>query len=75
MENQLIDLKLKNQELITENNALKSKMALMYSNWAFDFERFTLLKEKCKFGYCKSDNNTDSDEISFRKGTNPASTK
>jgi hypothetical protein len=75
MENIIVDLKLKIQELTTENNALKSKMSLMYSNWQFDFERFTLLKEKCKSGYCRSDNNTDSDEISIRKGSNSPSTK
>ncbi len=58
MENQLIDvLKLKIQELTKENNALKSKMTLMYSNWAYDFHRFTELKEKCKFGYCKDQSN------------------
>ena len=67
MENQLIDLKIKNDELVKENNALKSKMMLMYSNWQFDFERFTLLKEKCKSGYCKTEIKTDHDEISIRK--------
>jgi len=43
MENQLVDLKIRIKELEKENNALKSKMTLMYSNWQFDFERFTLL--------------------------------
>ena len=76
MENQLIDvLKLKIQELTNENAALKGKMTLMYSNWAYDFNRFTLLKEKCKFGYCKTENNTENDEITIKKPTNPPSTK
>ena len=75
MENIIIDLKLKIQELTTENTALKGKMTLMYSNWSYDYNRFILLKEKCKFGYCKQENNTDSDEISTRKGSNSPSTK
>jgi hypothetical protein len=76
MENQLIDvLKLKIQELTTENNALKGKMTLMYSNWSYDYNRFILLKEKCKFGYCKQDNNTENDEITIKKPTNPPSEK
>ena len=62
-----IDLKLKNEELIKENNALKSKMALMYSNWNFDFNRFTELKEKCKSGFCKTEIKTEDAEISIRK--------
>ena len=74
MENQLIELKIRNQELEKENTALKSKMSLMYTNWQFDFERFTLLKEKCKSGFCKNDN-IENDEWSFRKGTIPASPK
>ncbi len=61
-----IDLKLKNQELEKENTSLKSKMALMYSNWSYDYNRFTELKTKCKFGYCKQDK-TDDNEISIRK--------
>lgn len=65
MENIIIDLKIRNEELIKENTALKTKIALMYSNWHFDLSRFTLLKGKCKSGYC-NDNN-DSDEISIRK--------
>jgi hypothetical protein len=64
MENQLVDLKIRIQELEKENTALKSKMSLMYSNWSYDFNRFTELKEKCKFGYCKeqSDNTVDDSE-------------
>jgi len=62
MENIIIDLKLKIQELTTENTALKGKMTLMYSNWSYDYNRFILLKEKCKFGYCKQKNNTENDE-------------
>jgi hypothetical protein len=67
MENIIVDLKIKIQDLTTENNALKSKMMLMYSNWQFDFERFTLLKEKCKSGYCKTEIKPEHDEISIRK--------
>ncbi len=48
MENQLIDLKLRIQELEKENNALKGKMTLIYSNWSYDYNRFAELKEKCK---------------------------
>ncbi len=67
MENQLIDLKMKNEELEKENTSLKSKMLLMYSNWSYDYNRFTLLKEKCKSGYCKTEIKTENDEISIRK--------
>ena len=69
MENIIIDLKIKNEELIKENNALKSKMTLIYSNWAYDFHRFTELKEKCKFGYCKeqNDNTEERREINIDK--------
>ena len=62
MENQLVDLKIRIQELEKENNALKSKMSLMYSNWHFDFERFTLLKEKCKRSPDNSSDDITDDE-------------
>ena len=58
MENQLVDLKLRIQELEKENIALKSKMTLMYSNWQFDFNKYTLLKEKCR----RSPNNPEDDD-------------
>ena len=54
MENIIIDLKLRNAELEIENIALKSKMTLMYSNWSYDYNRFTELKTKCQFGYCQN---------------------
>ena len=41
LENQLKTLK-------DENTALKTKMTLLYENWAFDNIRFQELKEKCK---------------------------
>ena len=37
MENIIIDLKLQNEELIKENNVLKSKMTLIYSNSQYDY--------------------------------------
>jgi hypothetical protein len=40
------DLENKIKELEKENIALKAKMTLMYSNWAYDYQRFTDLKEK-----------------------------
>ena len=58
MENQLVDLKLRIQELERENLALKTKMTLMYSNWNFDFNKYTLLKEKCR----RSQNNPEDDD-------------
>ncbi len=70
MENQLIDLKIRIQELEKENTALKSKMALMYSNWQFDYQRFTELKEKCKYG-----NFINNDSFHEIRGTIPASAK
>ena len=48
MDNLLIDLRIENQTLKTENIALKTKMALLYSNWKYDYERFNELKEKCR---------------------------
>ena len=62
MENQLVDLKIRIKELEKENNALKSKMTLMYSNWQFDFERFTLLKAKCKRSPDNSSDDITDDE-------------
>ena len=62
MENQLVDLKIRIKELEKENIALKSKMSLMYSNWQFDFERFTLLKAKCKRSPDNSSDDITDDE-------------
>ena len=62
MENQLVDLKIRIKELEKENIALKSKMTLMYSNWQFDFERFTLLKAKCKRSPDNSSDDITDDE-------------
>ncbi len=62
MENQLVDLKIRIQELEKENLALKTKMTLMYSNWHFDFERFTLLKAKCKRSPDNSSDDITDDE-------------
>jgi len=62
METQLVDLKIRIKELEKENNALKSKMTLMYSNWQFDFERFTLLKAKCKRSLDSSSDDIPDDE-------------
>ncbi len=55
MENIIIDLKLKIQELEKDNLALKTKMTLMYSNWNYDYNRFNELKAKCRL-------NDDSEE-------------
>ena len=64
MDNIIIDLKLRIAELEKENIALKSKMMLMYSNWSYDYNRFTELKAKCQFGYCKhKDDTIDDDSI------------
>ena len=64
MENQLVDLKIRIKELEKENIALKSKMSLMYSNWQFDYNRFTLLKAKCKRSPdYSSDDITDDENI------------
>ena len=62
MDNQLVDLKIRIKELEKENIALKSKMSLMYSNWQFDFERFTLLKAKCKRSPDNSSDDITDDE-------------
>ncbi len=48
MENIIIDLKIQIQKLENENNALKIKMTLMYSNWNYDFQKYDALKEKCR---------------------------
>ena len=55
MDNIIIDLKLRIQELEKENLALKTKMTLMYSNWNYDYNRFNELKAKCRL-------NDDSEE-------------
>ena len=62
MENQLVDLKIRIKELEKENTALKSKMMLMYSNWNFDFNRFTELKAKCKRSPDNSSDDITDDE-------------
>ena len=67
MENQLVDLKIRIKELEKENIALKSKMTLMYSNWNFDFERFTLLKAKCKRGPSNSSDDITDNENTIMK--------
>ena len=59
MENLIVDLKLRIQELEKENIALKSKMMLMYSNWNYDFNRFNELKAKCKADVSGNDINDD----------------
>ena len=41
-------LKNKIRALEQENEALKQKIELMYSNWKYDYTRFTELKEKFK---------------------------
>ncbi len=60
MENIIIDLKIKIQELENTNIALKTKMTLMYSNWQFDYSRFEQLKAKCKL--TNNENNIIEDE-------------
>ena len=71
MESIIIDLKIKINDIERENLALKAKMTLMYSNWNFDYNKFTdRLKEqseKCKSGFCKTEIKTENDEISIRK--------
>ena len=62
MENQLVDLKIRIQELEKENNALKGKMTLIYSNWSYDYNRFSLLKEKCKRSPDNSSDDITDDE-------------
>ena len=48
MENILIDLKIKVENLEVENKALKRKMEQMYVNWNYDYKRFKKLKEFLK---------------------------
>lgn len=36
------------KQLVEENNALKKKIELLYSNWSYDYKRFTELKEMCR---------------------------
>ena len=48
MENIVIDLRLKVQQLEVENKALKTKIDIMYKNWLFDSKQYSLLKEKYK---------------------------
>ena len=48
MENILIDLKIKVENLEVENKALKRKMEEMYVNWNYDYKRFKKLKEFLK---------------------------
>ena len=66
MENIIIDLKLRIQELEKENIALKAKMILMYSNWNYDYNRFAELKERCmknKNVVIKTENIKTTDDI------------
>lgn len=56
MENIIIDLKIENEKLKQENNALKSKMTLMYTNWKYDYDKFEKLKEKCRNIHADHDN-------------------
>ena len=43
-----VDYQNKIRALETENEALKKKIDLMYSNWQYDYIRFTELKNKCR---------------------------
>ena len=43
-----VDYQNKIRALEAENESLKQKIELMYSNWNYDYTRFTELKEKCK---------------------------
>jgi hypothetical protein len=67
MENIIVDLKIRIQELEKENLALKTKMTLMYSNWSYDYNRFTLLKEKCKRSPDNSSDDITDDENTIMK--------
>ena len=62
MENIIIDLKLKITDLEQENNVLKSKINLMYSNWKFDYGRFMELKASIY----KMNNKTESEPESIQ---------
>ena len=46
MDNIIIDLKIKIQQLEIENKALKQKIKLMYSNWDYDNQKYQDLKNK-----------------------------
>ena len=48
MDPEITILKAKIANLELENSALKSKIELLYSNWTYDYARFTELKAKCK---------------------------
>ena len=48
VKNDLIILQNKISALEQENEILKKKIDLMYSNWVYDYFRFTELKEKCR---------------------------
>lgn len=48
MDPDLATLQAKIVNLELENKALKSKIELLYSNWTYDYARFTELKAKCK---------------------------
>ena len=43
-----VDYQNKIRALEAENESLKRKIELMYSNWQYDYTRFTELKEKCR---------------------------
>ncbi len=44
----MLQTKIANLEL--ENKSLKSNIELLYSNWTYDYTRFTELKAKCRNG-------------------------
>ena len=48
MENILIDLKIKVENLEVENKALKRKMEQIYENWNYDYNKYKKLKEILK---------------------------
>jgi hypothetical protein len=48
VKNDLIILQNKIRALEQENESLKQKIELMYSNWTYDYTRFTELKERFK---------------------------
>jgi cell division protein FtsB len=65
-ENTIIDLKIQIQKLENENNALKTKMTLMYSNWHYDFQKYDALKEKCRKNVNSEVDNLNMDLSTFK---------